>query len=201
MEKVNELIQKSESLIRWVDERIDGLSIPSDDRHRLAGACFDIAHEHQKAIVLLVANRLYGSAFALVRLIFEAYIRGLWLLRCAILTELERFKLDTLNKEFGQLITEIENLDGYDVGILSRLKKASWGAMNSFTHSGFFQVVRRITEDSIESNYEEGEILDALNVANSFGLLSAIEMALMAKNEALANEILEKIKQFDAMCT
>lgn len=195
MEKVNELIQKSESLIQWIEERIDGLSIPDDSRHRLASACFDIAGEHQKAIVLLVACRLYGSAFSLIRQIFEAYIRGAWLLHCATHTELERFKCDRY-KKIAQLIDAIERLDAYNDGTFSRFRTESWKAMNSFTHTGFSHVVRRMTENSIEPNYEESEILKTLNVANSFGLMSAIETALMAKNEDIANEILEKIKLF-----
>jgi len=69
-------IQKSEQLIQWLDQNIHGLEIKSDDRSRLAAGCLDIALEHQKSIVLLTEHRLYGSAATLVRLIFEAYVRG-----------------------------------------------------------------------------------------------------------------------------
>ena len=51
---------------------------------RLAEGCLDVALEHHRAIVLLISHALYGSAFALIRLLFEAYMmRGLWLHRCA----------------------------------------------------------------------------------------------------------------------
>lgn len=72
------------------------MDIPSDDRTRLAAGCLDIVLEHQKSIVLLIANLLFGSAASLVRLEFEAYIRGVWLLNCASELELEKFKKDKL---------------------------------------------------------------------------------------------------------
>ncbi|MFQ5799877.1 MAG: hypothetical protein ACE5H0_14460 [Bacteroidota bacterium] len=68
-------IQQAEQLIQWLDRRIDGVEVKSVFRHRLAGGCLDVALEHHKAIVLLVAHSLYGSAFSLVRLMFEAYVR------------------------------------------------------------------------------------------------------------------------------
>ena len=86
------LVESSEMLIKWVDSKINGLEVPSDDRTRLAAGCHDMAREHHKSIVLLVSNSLYGSAFSLVGLIFEAYIRGVWLYRCAKESEVEKYK-------------------------------------------------------------------------------------------------------------
>lgn len=87
--KVTQLVQESEQLIQWLDKSINGLEIKSDTRTRLAAGCLDLALEHQKAIVLLTAHKLYGSAFSLARLIFEAYVRGVWLWRCASDSEVE----------------------------------------------------------------------------------------------------------------
>ena len=59
---------------------------------------------------MLVTNRLYGSAFVLIRSVFESYIRGVWLYRCASDTEIEAFKTDKLKKNFEELVQDIENL-------------------------------------------------------------------------------------------
>jgi hypothetical protein len=69
----DELIDKAEKLIQSRDRQIDGLRIPDQRRYRIAGGCFYIAMEHQKAIVLLVAKQLYGPALSLVRPIYEAF--------------------------------------------------------------------------------------------------------------------------------
>lgn len=66
--------------------------------------------------------------------------------------------------------------------------------MNSFTHSGFLQVVRRNKEDSLEPNYTNEEIIELVNIANALGMLSALQIALLAGKNKLANDMLEKSK-------
>ena len=191
---IQDKIIKAEALIQWMDQRIDGLEISSDERTRISAACLDMALEHQKAIVLLVANKLVGSAFSLVRLIFEAYIRGLWLGRCASEQEIEKYKKNKLEKTFATLIQEIEQIEGFHEGVLSKAKVASWNSMNSYTHSGYLQSVRRNKTDTIEPNYDTEEVIEVLGFANAIGMLSALQVALLAGNEKLAMELLEKSK-------
>ena len=192
--KIDEKIKKSETLIQWMDQRIDGLEISSDDRTRISAGCLDISLEHQKAIVLLIANKLIGSAFSLARLLFEAYIRGLWLGRCATEQEIEKYQQDKLRKTFETLVQEIEQLEGFNEGVLSKAKAANWNSLNSYTHSGYLQIVRRNKTDTIEPNYDDEEIIDMLGFANAIGMLSALQIALMAGKEKLAMELLEKSK-------
>ena len=185
-------IRRSEATIQWPDRQIDGVETKSDDRTRLAACCLHMAHEHHKAIVLLVAKSLVGSAFALVRLIFEAYVRGIWLHRCASDREVARFKAEKLKKGFDVLVQEIEELDGFESGTLSNMKKKSWKAMNSFTHTGFAQAVRRTTDTTIEPNYDAQEVLEALHFSRAIDFLSAIATADLAENLKLANDVLER---------
>lgn len=188
-------IEHSEKLIQWIDSKIDGLTFISDDRSRIVAGCFDIALEHQKAIILLIARQMYGSAFSLLRLLFEAYVRGLWLQHCANENEIEIFKKGRIDKTFANLIKDIEKKEGYQGGVLSKAKKAGWNKMNCFTHSGFSQVVRRNTESSIEPNYDLEEIKEAMDFTNAIGLLTSLELSFLTKNEALSLEILEKTKE------
>ena len=69
--------------------------------------------------------------------------------------------------------------------------------MNSFTHSGYLQAVRRNTEFSIEPNYTEEEITELVNIAHAIGMLSALQISLMAGKNELAIEMLEKSKIID----
>lgn len=193
---VEQLIQDSEQLIQWLDKNIDGLEIKSNLRTRLSAGCLDVALEHQKAIVLLVAHKRYGSAFALARIIFEAYIRGVWLQWCATDSEVERFKSGKIDKEFGTLVQEIETLDGFNEGVLSDVKKKSWNALNSFTHSGYSQAIRRNTENTIEPNYDAEEQIELLNFANAIGLFTGMAIAFTSGRNDLANSMLEKAKLF-----
>jgi hypothetical protein len=191
-----DLIAQSENLIQWLDRRIDGVEVKPDDRARLAAACLDVALEHHKAIVLLVSRRLYGSALALVRLIFESYVRGIWLHGCATDCEIQRFRRGKLEKTFASLIAEVEKLEAFDVGVLSEVKIASWKAMNSFTHTGASQIAGRLSETTIGPNYAEQDIVHALNFSNAIGLLSAAAVGLITDDTKLANEIFERAMVF-----
>ena len=192
-------VNRSSKLLRWLDSKIDGTAIPSSKRARMSAGCLDQAMEHQKAVVLLVHRRHYGSALALIRLAFESYVRGVWLHHCATEAELTKYTKDKLKKEFGALLGEIETVEAFTEGVLSAVKRRSWNAMNSFTHSGYSQAVRRNTTDSIEPNYEEHEILEALQFSNAIAMLAAIQIASMANNVELANDLLKKTKRMWAI--
>jgi hypothetical protein len=178
----NNIIRQSELLIQWLDQRIDGLEVPANSRSRLSGGCLEVALEHQRAIVLLVAHKLYGSAFALSRVLFEAYVRGVWLRRCASEIDLQRFEDDRFEKMLHQLLSDIESLEGFEANVLSDIKRRSWHVMNSFTHTGFRQVIRRQTEVSIESTYGDEEVQEIIEFARAIGFLSAMEIALLVRS-------------------
>jgi len=186
---IDKLIKRSEDIIQKIDATLHGAEISSDDRHRLAGACLDVAIEHQKAIVVLINRKFFGSAFALVRAQFETYIRGLWLERCATEKEVDAFKWDVIGKSFKAIIAEIENCEGYNEGVLSSVRTKSWDAMNSYTHGGYMQAVRRMSEDYMEPNYSADEIEEVLNFANSIGMLAALEIAIMTCKQELMESL------------
>jgi len=56
------------------------------------------------------------------------------------------------------------------------------------------QAVRRNKEETIEPNYTDIEIIELLNIANALGMLSALQIALLADKKELANGMLEKSK-------
>jgi len=190
--KIEQLITQSENLINWIDKTIDGIGIPSETRFRIAGGCLDVALEHHKAIVLLIKHHLYGSAFALVRSLFESYVRGVWLHRCASDSNINQFTAEKIDSSFSEIIQDIENLPGFDCGVLSTIKSDAWKAMNSYAHSGFLQSTRRNTESSIKPNYTEEEVLEVINNANMFALLTVMAIAQLAGNKSLMKTVLEK---------
>jgi hypothetical protein len=186
-------LNAAESLVERLALKIEGLEFPASDRNRLAAACFHQALEHHEAIVVLARRRLFGSMMALVRPMFEIYIRGIWLNLCASNTDLEKFQNGKLDRKFAELINDIESHDGYSVGVLSDVKKSSWRAMNDYTHGGALQVIRRITPDSIASDYTDKQILEVLEFAGAVGYWATSEVALLARREDIARELLEEL--------
>ena len=51
------IVQYSEDLSKWLNQKLDGISISSDDTSRAAAACLDMAMEHQIAVTILVKKR------------------------------------------------------------------------------------------------------------------------------------------------
>jgi hypothetical protein len=193
---IDTLINCSEAIIQKIDANLHGVEISPDARHRLACACLDASIEHQKAIVILINRKFYGSAFALVRAQFETYIRGLWLERCATEEEVDDFRKDKIDKSFKAIIDDIEKCEGYDVGVLSSVKTESWDAMNSYTHGGYLQAVRRMSEKYMEPNYDVSEIEEVLNFTNAVGMLAALEISILAKNEVVMMSIKDLISSY-----
>ena len=198
--RIQSLISKSQELIEWLDQHAYDFNLAKDahSRSRLAVSCFYVALEHHRAIVLLIANGLHGSARALVRILFDTYIRGLWLFRCASADDLEYFKKkDKLKKEIAERIKDIEERSGDDEMILSMIKRHTWSAMCSYTHTGMSQLFRYNSSEAIGPNFNEGEIIEALNFANFFGLQSALWMNSVSSNTDRLNGIGEKIDEYN----
>lgn len=186
--------KKPIELVAWIDEAIKGLKLPGDRRARIASACFDVAIEHQAAIALLSEAKLFGSVYALLRVLFEAFVRGAWLFHCATDADLDRFQKGKLEKKFSDLIKEAETKVGAKDSALSSIHGKTWSAMNSFTHTGFMQVLRRNSKEKTGPNYDPNEITLVQKLAGVLGVFSAFELAAVAGNEKIARLVLEKYK-------
>ena len=187
---IPEAVARSEDLIRWIDQSVKDLPFKTNLRSQLGLGCLDVALEHHGAVVLLVSKSIHASAFALVRLLFEAYIRGEWLLECASDEQLEQFKADRLKRKFGQMIEDLESRKAFNNGVLSKAKKASWEWMNSLTHTGYQQVARRNIPDGIAPNYKNEEVLQILDFADAVAIMSVIGIAAITGKEELARAAL-----------
>ena len=185
-------LELQKSLLSWIDGNLKNVPIPVNPQSELSIGCFDLALEHHAAIVLLADSRLFGSMFALMRVIYEAQMRGLWLRYCATTTQYEQYRKGRLDKEFGTLVKEIETAIGAPGSRLSRLKNNSWALMNSLTHTGSEQALARHSDGAIGGNYHEESVSAALVLAGSFALMAPIELATYADQKELVNAILQK---------
>lgn len=183
-------------LIQWIDDHTAGLTLPADERSQLAIGCFDVALEHQAAITTLHSSELYGSTLAMLRVLTEAVVRGLWLYECANAAELTRFKKGRLNKSFDELVKEYEKKVGTPRGVLSGFKLSAWTQMNDFTHTGFLQVSRRHKPGRVEANYPEQDLTNALGVAGALGLIAAGQLIAIAGRGDLVPKYLERMSVY-----
>lgn len=167
------------------------LPLPGDDRTRLSAGLLQLAQEHHASIVILIQHQQYGSAFALLRPLYEAYVRGVWLARVASEREFSRFQRDE-NFSLKDLASKVSVLPTFDGTNFAGLAGRALNAMHSYTHNGYLASVRRQSPDAIEPAYEMAEIREVLEVAQVLGVLATAEILDMAKTPDLGR--IEELK-------
>lgn len=181
----------------WINQKF---AIPfslQNDNERLSHACFDMVIEHHISILTLCKEELYGSAIALLRVEFEALVRGLWLRHVATQTEITNFKSDKINPEFHELIKAVKEHAGINEGLFSCIKEKQWNIFNSFTHMGKDAVSRRVEE--IATGYDSGketDVIKALRFSGLIAVLTAVELASLSRNQDIMDNTLDFAKTF-----
>lgn len=194
---VDSELKKQTDIAQWVNDHFTR-PFSVDKKSHLALGCFDLAIEHHAAICALCVSGLYGSMYALLRVEFEAYGRGLWLCHVASETDVSKYeKTDKLATEFGDLLVLVENKIGLPSGPLSALKSKQWKIFCSFTHTGFQALIRRITATHTGLvNYPDKEIVSALRFAGAIALLAAVELAGIAGDQTLTDATQAKWSEY-----
>lgn len=167
------------------------ISLPSNPKTGAAGACLAIAQEHHHAIVRLIDDHRYASVASLVRVEFEAYVRGMWLYLCASDEIASSFIEGKEPPKLGDLLVELEKIESFNEGVLSKVKRESWPALCAYTHTGGLHVQRWITGNGIEPNYSRDEIIEALQFAEVIASFSVMGVAQMANDDDLAVKIFD----------
>jgi len=183
-------------LVRWINDHTAGLILPADERSQMAIGCFDVALEHQAAMTLLHSSEHYGSMLALLRVLSESVVRGLWLHECANESELREFKKGRLKKSFDTLVKDYEERIGTPCGVLTGFKLSSWTQMNDFTHTGFLQVSRRHKPGRVEASYPDQDLINALGAAGALGLIAAGQIIAMAGRQDLIPALKERMSLY-----
>ena len=174
-----------ELLRRQVHEK----TISASNRSRAAAACFALAQEHHHSIVVLVERCLYGSAFSLVRVEFEAYVRGEWLAHCATDAQVESFIGGGNPPDFSALVSAVERAHDFADANLEALRKAHWSSMCAYTHTGGLHVQRWQSEFAVEPSYDEEEVHAILKFAEIFGAIAAVAFLGLANDTESAEKI------------
>lgn len=168
--------------------------LPATPRVQAAAGCLIIAQDHHHAVVVLLGSRIYASVFALIRIQFEACIRGEWLSLCATDLEVTKFLRGDEPPKLSVMISALEQKAAFQDQILSKIRTASWASMCGYTHTGGLHVQRYLTPESIESSFARTEILEVLNFSEIIVSLSVMGVLLLAQDEIGAISVMERFK-------
>lgn len=140
-------------------QRLHGLRLPNDSRSRVAFACFACAQQHQAAILILLRreHRLEATAFALLRPLLEATLRGEWILHCATNEDVRTFALGgKRQRDMGSVIQALEKMN--PASEAHKILYANlWGFLSAYTHT-FEHQVQHWLGDEIAPSYSNEHI-------------------------------------------
>jgi len=199
LDKLSVEISSACDLSAWISTKLYDVTINATIRNRVVAACFAVALDHFDAVLALLGRspKIYSSAFALTRLVFESYIRGMWLMNCATDDEIENFSKGTFElPKTPRMIAAIETAASFDGKQLSTTYSNDWKHLCDYTHTGTLQVQRWNKLDSVEPNYSDDEAIDVVRFTKAYALLAGVSFAeVVINNIELANEFLAKAKE------
>ena len=168
---VHEEITRAARYGQQLETMLDGKEVTaSTDRDLLIIGYRSLLLDYHVAIVMLLEQELYGSAFALLRPTVEAWVR-IHVAKMGTDEIVLQLKNDTYRVDFSKIGEQID--EAFELEFFEKtLNKAVRDALHSYTHSGWFQVVRRFNESEIKSRYSDGAILNVLE-----GSMTALFMA------------------------
>jgi hypothetical protein len=187
-------LQSAYDLIEWIGISSQEVTFTASDRTRVGAACFAVVQEHHQSIVILTEHRIFASSFALLRVAFDAYVRGVWLSLCATDAEVTDFFGGKEPGSMKLMLQAIESKPEFSNGELSSIKDRSWNAMCDYTHTGGRQVQRWNTDDAVEPSYTIEEVMEVLQLTELLGMMSVVSLAGLIDDVALANKALAKIR-------
>lgn len=183
---------KSSNLDNWIWSKIDECEMPANLRNRLAGAAYTTVLYHNQATLRLIDASMLPTAFALVRVLFEAIIVGLWVENCATDDELTCLVQTEWHPKIDRMISRIEEVQGFDAKIISRIKASNWKAQSDYTHCGGRMLQIMMSADGIETNFLVNETLEVLRSAAAWSLFAFLGIARLCDNLAVQNDILKR---------
>ena len=180
-------LDKYVEMLGIIDRDVAKIKIKTSDVSVKASATlYCVALDHANGIKdCLVANSK-ASAFALLRVLFETYVRGMWLEKCANDTQLSKFinedkLVSNENKKitFRDMVLEVETAHGLPE-YLSEIAKGSWSGLNSLTHSGSIQLHNNFNGKAVKSQYGDNHIAEAIEFATFIAALAYEQLCSLA---------------------
>jgi hypothetical protein len=160
---------------KWLVERTNAAQVPSRRRNQMMGGLLFQVQENATAVRVLLTgeHRLYGAAAALVRPLFEMYVRALWVRSIASDEEFELVSTDDNRWPLGmeKMAKAVDDQLGLN-GWLSGIERRYWDAFCSYAHGGLRLIARRNSPEAIEDVATEEEAIEILRFAVLMSLLA-----------------------------
>jgi hypothetical protein len=156
-------------------------------RKKVVAGFLSLSMQHHHSISLLVENKLYSSAFALLRPLFDAVYRGTWISLAASDDEIENFSIDK-DFEFKNTYKLAKDIDKkINVTTFHDVYKQNSPLLHGMTHGGIEQIGRQFDKDgdTIQTTFDNEALFALLNSSNV-----SLGMILLAFGDVEEDELL-----------
>ena len=162
----------------------------------------NVALDHAQGICTLLEKKIYPPAMALQRVLFETYIRAVWIEKCASDQQVDRFiKSDRIafnakkDIPFLTLIEQVEAAIGAQ-SMFSEVKASAGKILNSSTHGGMRQVDGYFDGNTIQHTYDLQLVNEMARLSTLFTCMSfsaILDITKHPRGDTLAEAIVEII--------
>lgn len=185
---LSERIKQAKEFGLWLHGTTSGRVFPGKVRERASHAITQQSEDVADAILVLLEVQLPGPALALLRPLFEGYIRGYWLMHCASDAQVEEFisgKCPNFPGLLGAIPKDAESGGGW----IHANAASNLTAFHDLTHGGSEHIKRRVSDDSVEPMYPESELASLVNFSNEVRVRLAAELLGRIGDEKLMMEL------------
>src|ERR1041385_3803855 len=185
MSLIDDLSQRGDELRTQVRQMLERHQYSTTTKGVMLVAYVDLALEHHAAIWHLRERELFGSAFALVRPLYDIVFRALWIGAKATDEQVEKASRDDLNWLRIPLLEDIKQAYfGEQARNDAELAQAAdkffqdmknlMKVLHSYTHPGLRQLGRRFTAFQVKPDFRKRDIAQGLNIS-TFALMFLIQ--------------------------
>jgi len=168
-------LNQAKDLGIWLHERTNEKRFPDGIRERTGLAIFQLTEDIADAIIVLLDAQMSGPALSLARPLFEGYVRGFWLLKCASDEQVLEFMNGKCPNFSGLLAAIPKGAESGGAWIHANSGK-NLIAFHDLTHGGSEHVKRRIKDGSVEPSYPEHELESLVRLGNELRVRIGVEL-------------------------
>ena len=193
-------ISQAKDLSIWLHEKTNDRGISDDRRSQTGSSLLQLSLDIADAIITLLEknlpDNLPGPAWALARPLFESYVLGIWILKCASDEQVDHFLNNGRRPKFSKLLKAIDNKAKPHADWIRETEKANMRYFHDFTHGGIQHVRRRITENSVEPNYPEQELQYLVGLGVEVSIRVGVEIFSLINDRVGIMQLYEQAQVF-----
>ena len=182
-------LERSNDLYAIIMHEVYLIEHNSSFRNTLTKCLSGISIEHSNSLMVLMSANNYTTAVSLLRLQYEAVVRGMWLHFAAKETFLDKYAapidIKKLPPDFPTITDMIDDITKGPVKgpgeMLKDFKDVTWTGMNSYVHNGFLPIERFL------NGYPNELLVQIVQSSNALNIMNAMVLARMGDDMTRVN--------------